>query len=243
MGNIYAERVESLRNIIERKGIDALVITGSDPHSSEYPAPRWKQVEWITGFTGEAGDVVITLDHAGLWTDTRYFIQANKQLDGTGIALHKTRVQGQVLIPEWLAENNLFTVAVDGKSQNVSSVRAIKDAFRKAGKAENLNIIDMPDILDGFWSDRPEIPQTPIITLGEEIAGESRPHKISRIRKFLMGNNLDGILLTSLEEIAWTLNVRASDIAFNPVCISYLLISMDSVKWYVKKDALNQFDS
>lgn len=243
MGNIYAERVESLRDMLERKGIDALVITGSDPHSSEYPAPRWKQVEWISGFTGEAGDIVITLDHAGLWTDTRYFIQANKQLSGTGIVLHKTRIPEQVLIPEWLAENDLYTVAVDGKSQNVSSVRALREAFAKAGKEENLNIIDIPDVLDSFWTDRPEIPQTPIITLGEEIAGESRPHKISRIRKFLMGNNLDGILLTSLEEIAWTLNVRASDIAFNPVCISYLLISMDSVKWYVKKDALNQFDS
>ena len=102
MDNIYAERIEELRRLMLSKDWDAVVITGSDPHSSEYPAPRWKQVEWLSGFTGEAGDLVITLDHAGLWTDTRYFIQAVQQLEGTGVELHKMRVPGQVGIPEWL---------------------------------------------------------------------------------------------------------------------------------------------
>ena len=99
---MITERIELLRTLMRAKGWDAVVVTGSDPHSSEYPAERWKQVEWLSGFTGEAGDVVVTLDHAGLWTDTRYFIQAEQQLAGTGIVLHKTRVPDQVLIPEWL---------------------------------------------------------------------------------------------------------------------------------------------
>ena len=104
MENIYSQRLEMLRTLMRTKAWDAVIITGSDPHSSEYPALRWKQVEWLSGFTGEAGDLVVTLDHAGLWTDTRYFIQARRQLDGTGIELHKTRVPEQVLIPEWLEQ-------------------------------------------------------------------------------------------------------------------------------------------
>ncbi|MBO4469931.1 MAG: aminopeptidase P family N-terminal domain-containing protein, partial [Bacteroidales bacterium] len=100
--NIYAERIEELRSLMRGRGWDAVIIWSGDPHQSEYPAERWKQVRWLTGFTGEAGDVVVTADHAGLWTDTRYFIQAAAQLEGTGAVLHKTRVPEQVLIPEWL---------------------------------------------------------------------------------------------------------------------------------------------
>ena len=102
--NIYAERIASLRALMRSRDWDAVILTGSDPHGSEYPAERYKQIRWLTGFTGEAADLVVTADHAGLWTDTRYFIQANAQLAGTGVQLHKTRVPGQVLIPEWLAD-------------------------------------------------------------------------------------------------------------------------------------------
>ena len=101
---IYVSRIGMIRDIMREKGIDAVIITGSDPHCSEYPAERWKQVQWVCGFTGETGDVVITLDHAGLWTDTRYFIQAVEQLEGTGVELHKTRIPGEIRIPQWLAE-------------------------------------------------------------------------------------------------------------------------------------------
>ena len=104
MDNLYAGRVESIREMMREHGWDAVILTGGDPHGSEYPADRWKQVEWVSGFTGEAGDLVITLDHAGLWTDTRYFIQAVRQLGGTGIELHKLRVPEAVPIPRWLAE-------------------------------------------------------------------------------------------------------------------------------------------
>src|SRR5574344_1921913 len=117
MENIYQGRVEQLRSLRRAKDWDAIVITGSDPHCSEYPAERWKQVEWISGFTGEVGDIVITLDHAGLWADTRYFIQAKDQLAGTSIELHKTRVPGQILIPEWLDSEfgRGGIIAVDGR--------------------------------------------------------------------------------------------------------------------------------
>ncbi len=115
MENIFKKRIADLRDMMADNGWDAVVLSGSDPHASEYPAPRWKQVEWLTGFTGEAGDLVITADHAGLWTDSRYFVQAVSQLEGTGVELHKTRVQGAVGIPEWLS-GKARVVAVDGKS-------------------------------------------------------------------------------------------------------------------------------
>ena len=115
MATIFSGRVEALRGLMRENGWDIVILTGSDPHASEYPAPRWRQVEWLSGFTGEAGDIVVTQDHAGLWTDTRFFIQANRQLEGSGIELHKMRVPEQVPIPEWIA--SLGTVSrLTGKS-------------------------------------------------------------------------------------------------------------------------------
>lgn len=222
---MYKERLESLRTMMRSKGWDAVIITGSDPHNSEYPAERWKQVQWLCGFTGEAGDIVVTLDHAGLWTDTRYFIQANIQLEGSGFVLHKTRVPEQVLIPEWLALNldKDSIVAVDGLCQNASEISAI---------AGNFTVASVPNMLDALWKDRPAIPQTPVFTIDP---GETRASKIDWLRDFIDGRECDGILLSSLDEIAWTLNVRASDIEYNPLVISYLLVRRDDVKWFVLK--------
>ena len=143
MKEIYVERIDALRSMMAEKGWDAVVLTGSDPHSSEYPAPRWKQVEWLTGFTGEAGDVVVTADHAGLWTDSRYFIQALTQLDGTGVELHKTRVPGAVGIPEWLS-SNAKVVAVDGLCQSVSAVEDIAASLGEGGL-----VVDASGIMGG----------------------------------------------------------------------------------------------
>lgn len=239
MGNLYASRVEAIREMMREHGWDAVIFGGSDPHSSEYPAKRWKQVEWISGFTGEAGDVVITLDHAGLWTDTRYFIQAARQLAGTGICLHKLRIPEAVPIPEWLAAEEFpsagetVTIALDGLCQSVFAIDAITEAFEKEGK--EVSIVSAPDIISGFWKDRPEIPVSPVLTLGDEQVGESRERKLMWLRKFLMMKGCDAILLSSLDEIAWTLNVRGSDIEYNPLVISYLLVTMEKAEWYVRK--------
>lgn len=232
MGNIFAERIEALRALMADNGWDAVVITGSDPHSSEYPAPRWKQVEWLTGFTGEAGDVVITADHAGLWTDSRYFIQALDQLEGTGVELHKTRVPGAVPIPQWLSDK-ARVVALDGLCQSVSAVRELEDAL-----GEGALIVDVPDMLQDLWKDRPMVPQTPVTTLDVEcFGGIPRVDKISWLRKWMLLGGYDKVLLSSLDEVAWMLNVRGSDIEYNPLVISYLLVSQDYVKWFVRKDA------
>lgn len=242
MDNIFSARIDALREHMVRNGWDAVVVSGSDPHASEYPAPRWKQVEWLTGFTGEAGDVVITRDHAGLWTDSRYFIQALNQLEGTGVELHKTRVPGAVLIPEWLAQN-ASVVALDGLCQSVAAVKDIQDALASTHPEGDFRIVDVPDMLELFWSDRPAVPSTPITTLDVEcFGGISRLDKISWLRKWMMLEEVDGVLLTSLDEIAWLLNVRGNDIEYNPLVMSYLIVSQDYVKWFVKKETFGSYD-
>lgn len=233
MNNIYAKRIEGLRDLMSRNGWDAVIISGSDPHSSEYPAPRWKQVEWLTGFTGEAGDVVVTSSHAGLWTDSRYFIQAIEQLDGTGVELHKTRVPESIGIPEWLSDK-VNVVAVDGLCQSVSFVDELKGTL-----GEGKLVLDVPDLLEELWEDRPQCPVTPVTTLDVEcFGGVPRIDKILWLRKWMLLNGCDKVLLSSLDEIAWILNVRGSDIEYNPLVISYLIISQDYVRWYVMKSAV-----
>ena len=234
--------------MMESNGWDALVITASDPHSSEYPGLRWKQVQWLTGFAGECGDLVITKDHAGLWTDTRYFIQANKVLPGTGYELHKTRVPEQVLIPEWLAKHAFadkegqVVVALDGMTQTLSAVSDIRSAFEEAGRSEGTgamtySLVNAPDLLDELWEDRPAYPQSPIITLSAELAGESRQERIAWLRSEMEAKKCSAILLTALDEIVWMLNVRGSDVNYNPVIYSYLLVTQDKVQWYVVKNS------
>ena len=245
MSTIYSDRIARVREIMAERGWDAVVIYGTDPHSSEYPAARWKQVEWLTGFTGEAGDVVITTDHAGLWTDSRYFIQAISQLEGTGVELHKTRQPDSVYIPQWLAENEVKVVATDGLCVDSYT---IDDIVAQA----SCEIVDVPDLLNEFWSDRPAIPQTPIETQDvEAFGGTPRVDKISWLRKWMLLNDVDQMFLSSLDEISWLLNVRGCDIEYNPLIISYLLVSQDYVKWFVRGvdgaepldlDTLDSFD-
>ena len=228
MSTIYSDRIARLREAMAERGWDAVVIYGTDPHSSEYPAPRWKQVEWLTGFTGEAGDVVVTANHAGLWTDSRYFIQALSQLEGTGVELHKTRMPDSVYIPQWLAENGVKVVATDGLCVDSYT---IDDIVAQA----SCEIVDVPDLLDEFWVDRPAIPQTPVETQDvEAFGGTPRADKISWLRKWMLLNDVDQVFLSSLDEVAWLLNVRGSDIEYNPLVISYLLVSQDYVKWFVR---------
>lgn len=235
MENIYSDRIDDLRTMMRDNGWDAVVIGGSDPHASEYPAPRWQQVKWLSGFTGEAGDLVVTHDHAGLWTDSRYFIQALEQLEGTGVELHKTRLPDSVSIPDWLASNGVKVVAVDGLCQSMSAAEELVEAIGEGGR-----LSDVPDMLDAMWEDRPSVPVSPVTTLDVEcFGGIPRAEKISWIRKWMLLHGIDRVLLSSLDEIAWMLNVRGSDIEYNPLVISYLLISQDYIKWFVRKSMGN----
>jgi len=228
MSNIHYQRLESLRALMRARGWDAVIVSGCDPHGSEYPAARWKQVEWLTGFTGEAGDVVVTLDHAGLWADTRYFIQAPIQLEGSGFVLHKTRIPEQVLIPQWLQENidQDAIVATDGLCLPALDAMELTDIF---------TVASVPGLLDAIWKDRPGIPQTPVFSVS---MGETRSEKMEWLREYIREMDSDGILISSLDEVAWMLNVRASDIEYNPLCISYLLVLEDRACWFVLKDAV-----
>ena len=227
--NIYQERIARLREMMLSNGWDAVVLSGSDPHCSEYPAPRWQQIKWLTGFTGEAADVVITHEHAGLWTDSRYFIQAQQQLEGTGVQLHKTRVPGAVGIPQWLSEYAKI-IAVDGLCQSMEFISQIENSV------ENVHIVDVPDMLQSLWDDRPSLPVSPITTLDVDcFGGRPRGEKLEWLRKWMMLKGLDYVLVSSLDEIAWLLNVRGSDIEYNPLVISYLIVTQDQVKWFVRK--------
>ena len=239
MENVFAQRVEAIRREMAFHQWDAVVLTGGDPHASEYPARRWKQVEWVSGFTGEAGDLVITRDHAGLWTDTRYFIQAVKQLAGTGIELHKMRVPEQVPIPQWLASRGFENpvIAVDGLCMTASAVEGLKAAF-----GGEVRVFSEPDLLSTLWTDRPGVPSTPVITLGEDLTGESREAKIHWLRKWMVGRGVDAIYISALDEIAWLLNVRGSDVDYNPVVISYLIVTLEDVFWFVYKDDFMELD-
>ena len=239
MENIFANRIAALRALMRENGWDIVILTGSDPHESEYPALRWKQVEWLSGFTGEAGDLVITRDHAGLWTDSRYFIQAVRQLEGTGIELHKMRVPEQVPIPQWIAslEMDEPVIAVDGLCYTLEAAETLRGAVPSAV------LTSVPDLLSALWEERPAIPSTPIITLGEDLTGESRDVRLRWLRKWLVKQGADAFLLTSLDQIAWLLNVRGSDIDYNPFVISYLLITLDDAFWFVRKDAFEEPDS
>ena len=239
MESIFSERIEALRALMRENSWDIVILTGSDPHCSEYPAGRWKQVPWLSGFTGEAGDLAVTADHAGLWTDTRYFIQAKQQLEGSGIVLHKMRVPDQVPIPQWIASLEMESpvIAVDGLCQSVSAVREVQEAVPSA------RIVPVADLIAPLWVHRPAVPSTPIITLGEDLVGESREAKIRSLRKWLVLRGADAIFLSSLDQIAWLLNVRGNDIEYNPVVISYLLVTMEDVQWFVRKDAFEEPDS
>lgn len=226
--NIYAERIEILREYMRRNNLDAVILYGIDPHCSEYVSDRWKQIEWLTGFTGEAAELVVTANYAGLWTDSRYFIQANAQLEGTGVELHKTRIPGAVSPENWLIDN-LCSESIIG----IDSLCTTVSRKNKLAKSFELSLI--PDLIDAIWKDRPAIPNTPIFGVS---TGESPSDKIAFLRNFLDKEHCTHILLTALDEIAWVLNMRASDIEYNPLVISYLLISQEDAKWFTVKGEL-----
>ena len=232
------ETIQALRQLMQIEGWDAIVISGTDPHSSEYLPKRWQVRQFVSGFTGSAGTVVVTADHAGLWTDSRYFIQAAAQLEGTGIVLHKLGMPDTLDYPEWMAANlaENSTVCVDGLCMPLSTVQSMQALFAPKGMA----IVSRPDFIDALWADRPALPDAPAFELGIEYTGRSRADKLAWLREAMAAKGCGSILLSSLDEIAWMLNIRSRDIAHTPVVIAYLWVSAGRAVLYTTE---SKFDA
>ncbi|MDR0536443.1 MAG: aminopeptidase P family protein [Tannerellaceae bacterium] len=223
MSTIYKERIASLRDIMSRQNVAACIIPSSDAHMSEYTPDRWKTRQWLSGFTGSAGTIVVTLRKAGLWTDSRYFLQAGEQLKGSGIDLYKLAISGTPPIEDFLTTEleSGETVAIDGNVFSAANAESLTEKL--AGKGIKLNTaIDLPGII---WNDRPPIPSNAIFELPVKLCGFTVREKLSAINSLLRNAGADGLLLCALDEIAWTFNIRGNDVDYNPVAIAYAYIS------------------
>ena len=240
MTHTINERVGRLRTWMKENGFTAFVFPSSDPHNSEYVADHWKSREWISGFSGSAGTAVVTLEHAALWTDSRYFIAAEKELQGTDFKLMKLRVEGTPSVSEWLAsELSTYERAVVGLDGNVNSFAEVAAMEQELATKGNITVRTDTDPMIELWTDRPAIPDNMIILHPLEYSGESTSSKVSRVRKHLLNCGADGLLVTALDEIAWVLNLRGSDVHCNPVFVSYLLISPEKVTLYINNVKLS----
>ncbi len=228
-----SEKLSALREIMERENLDAYIVSGTDPHNSEYLPAAWQQREWISGFTGSFGTVVVLKDSAGLWTDTRYFIQAGEQLSGTGIELHKLRIPGAVDYPEWLAEH-LPSESRVGADSYYLPVNKMKHLKAKLGE-KYIQVIEESDLIGDIWLDRPALPEGKLIQVSSEITGMSVGEKIELIRNLLREKKADYFLLSALDEIAWLYNIRCNDITYNPVAISYAIIGRKKAYLFIKR--------
>ena len=225
------EKLEALRQLMKAEGISAFITPSTDPHIGEYVPERWKSRRWISGFTGSAGTAVVTIDQAALWTDSRYFIQAAEQLAGSGFELMKEKIEGTPSITEWLGHvlPQGSVVAVDAWVNTAAEVESLENEL----KAYGLSLRTDLDPYATLWIDRPAIPQSKAFIQGLEFAGESATSKIQRIREKI-GNN--AIILTSLEEVAWTLNLRADDVLYTPFVLGYVLITPTNTLLYICKE-------
>lgn len=217
--------LEALRDLMRSKHIDAVIIPGTDPHQSEYPSEHWKFRDYVSGFTGSNGTAVVTLDDAGLWTDSRYFLQAAEQLEGSGFTLHKENIPGEPTVLEWLGEvlDEDAVVGVDGRLFSLIEANRIEMFCAQNG------FMFAPDFraAEAIWTDRPARPMNPAFVHDEALAGEDVDSKISRVVDALDAADADGLLITALDEIAWLLNLRGSDVDYTPVVIAFAYVSED----------------
>ncbi len=233
------QRLEALRQLMHREHLAAFIFPSTDPHSGEYVPEHWKGRQWISGFNGSAGTAVVTLEDAAVWTDSRYFIAAEEQLHGTEFKLMKDGMPGTPSIAEWLADKLKYTnnteVALDGMVNTLNEVNALKEELRKLG---GLTLRTNLDPLKTIWTNRPEIPTNKVELQPLELAGEETRHKIERIRMALRAVHADGTLVSTLDDVAWTLNLRGSDVECNPVFVAYLLIEQQRTTLYINKEKL-----
>ena len=232
------ERIHALRMTFRPNNIKAFIIPSTDPHLSEYVAPYWMSREWISGFTGSAGTAVILMDKAGLWTDSRYFLQAEKELEGSGITLYKEMLPETPSITKFLCQNLKpgESVSIDGKMFSVQQVEQMKEDLAPYQLQVNL----FGDPLKNIWKDRPSMPDAPAFIYDVKYAGKSCGEKVAAIRTELKEKGIFALFLSSLDEIAWTLNLRGSDVHCNPVIVSYLLVTQDEVVYFISPEKITQ---
>lgn len=232
--NMINQRLESLREVMKREHLAAFIFPSTDAHQSEYVADHWMGRAWISGFDGSAGTAVVTMHSAALWTDSRYFLAAEEQLKGTEFQLMKLKIPGTLSIAEWLGKElqdvDSPEVGLDGWVNSYSSTSGLIADLRKAG---GITVRTNFDPLEEIWKDRPSIPLKPVEIQPMEFAGEDVSSKIKRIRQALRAQHADGMLVSALDDIAWTLNLRGTDVHCVPVFVSYLLIASDKVSLFV----------
>ena len=224
---------------MSREKMAAFIFPSTDAHNSEYVADHWKSREWISGFNGSAGTVVVTMDETALWTDSRYFLAAEEQLEGTGIKLMRLKVPGTPTVAEWLgrvlADSESKEVGLDGWVNSAAEVDALTQALRKQG---GLTLRVNLDPMRTLWTDRPAIPQDPVEVQPMELAGETAAAKLSRVREALREQHCEGMLVSALDDIAWTLNLRGTDVHCNPVFVAYLVIEPEKATLFVRPGKL-----
>ena len=238
------QRLEDLREVMRREHLAAFIFPSTDPHQGEYIPDHWKGREFISGFNGSAGTAVVTMNAAALWTDSRYFLAAEEQLKGTEFQLMKLKIEGTPTIPEWIGKEitghrhpyeDWTEVGIDGRC---SSTNAVKELIADLRREDGITLRTNFDPLRQIWRNRPPIPENPVEIFPLKYAGESTHDKIVRIREALRKQHADGMLMAALDDIAWTLNLRGTDVHCNPVFVSYLLISSKSATLYINKEKL-----
>lgn len=235
-----AARLAALREEMRREHLSAFIFPSSDPHNSEYVSSRWEGRKWISGFDGSAGTAVVTLHSAALWTDSRYFLAAEEQLAGTEFQLMRERVDGTPSIAEWIATEiegaESSEIGVDGMCMTYAECSDLKTDLKHNG---GITVRTNLDILDRIWTDRPSVPLNPVSIQPIEYAGESCHDKLGRIRSSLLRRGASGMLMTQLDDIAWTLNLRGTDVHCTPVFVAWLIVAEEVAVLYIKDEKLS----
>ncbi len=249
MNSVIAQRLEALREVMQREHLAAFIFPSTDPHNGEYVPDRWKGREWISGFNGSAGTAVVTMNGAALWTDSRYFLAAEEQLSGTEFQLMRLKMPGTPTIPQWIGEQlqeptpnpslgrgvnspRSTEVGIDGM---VSSLAATEELIADLRREGGLTLRTNFDPLREIWTNRPAVPANPVELHPMQYAGESVESKIGRLRRALRDRHADGMLVSALDDIAWLLNLRGTDVHCNPLFVSYVLVSTTRVILYINK--------
>ena len=232
------EKLSALRASMKQMGLSAYIVPGTDPHASEYVADYWKERNWLSGFTGSAGTVAVTTTKAGLWTDSRYFLQADAQLKGSGIDLMKEGLAETPTIADWIM-GQLTTDEAVGVNPEMFSARAY-EALRRQLADANLRLIST-DLIRPLWNDRPQLPTQPLYVLEEQYAGQSVADKLVAVRQEMAKHNADVYVLSSLDEIAWLFNIRGTDVDYNPLVIAYAMVEKHKVTLFIAPSKLTAF--